>query len=126
MDGDGAHWGGTTTTANIHGGGRSRNSVIRKSIDVVAGLFQMSNELREERENIMTRTAKDGGNNSMEAFINRETTLKYNDELEEVAQVILLLKSITNMTFMIGFLSIRIEQARFNINSTSCSVIKNS
>jgi hypothetical protein len=87
MGGDGARWGGTTTTAAIHNNARARNSVIRKSIDVVAGLFQMSNELREERENIMTRTTKDGGNNNIEAFINRETTLKYNDELDEVAQV---------------------------------------
>ncbi len=86
MDGSGTRWGGTTNTTTIYSG-RSRNSKIRKSIDVVAGLFQMSNELREERESIMTRTSKDGSNNNMEAFLNRETTLKYNDELEEVAQV---------------------------------------
>ncbi len=44
----------------------------------------MSNELRVERENIKTRnTNKDG----TDAFINREVTLKYNDELDEVAQV---------------------------------------
>ncbi len=86
MDGSGTRWGGTTNTTTIYSG-RSRNNKIRKSIDVVAGLFQMSNELREERESIMTRTSKDGSNNNMEAFLNRETTLKYNDELEEVAQV---------------------------------------
>ncbi len=44
----------------------------------------MSNELRVERENIKTRSTNKDGN---DAFINRETTLKYNDELEEVVQV---------------------------------------
>lgn len=55
------------------------------SLQVVEGLFNMSNELREERESIMAH-GKDGAGN-MEAFINRETTLKYNEELDAVSRV---------------------------------------
>lgn len=54
----------------------------------------MSNELREERESIMFRTSqhqKEGTATTPEsgsdAFLNRETTLKYNDQLDEVAMV---------------------------------------
>ena len=55
----------------------------------------MSNELRVERENIKTRnTNKDG----TDAFINREVTLKYNDELDEVAQV----------SFILSFLCLKV------------------
>eukprot|EP01033_Poteriospumella_lacustris_P002978 gene2978-2179_t len=54
------------------------------SLQVVEGLFNMSNELREERESIMAH-GKDGAGN-MEAFINRETTLKYNEELDAVSR----------------------------------------
>lgn len=52
---------------------------------MVEGLFNMSNELREERESIMAH-GKDGAGN-MEAFINRETTMKYNEELDAVSRV---------------------------------------
>jgi hypothetical protein len=53
------------------------------SLQVVEGLFNMSNELREERESIMAH-GKDGSTN-MEAFFHRETTLKYNEELDDIA-----------------------------------------
>lgn len=75
---------GTSAIAKL-----KKKSVKKKrqeySLQVVEGLFNMSNELREERESIMAH-GKDGSNN-MEAFINRETTLKYNEELDAVARV---------------------------------------
>lgn len=63
-------------------GDDSRRESLRYSINVVEGLFQMSNDLRVERESIMSH-GKDGN----DAFINRETTMRYNDQLEDVAQV---------------------------------------
>lgn len=62
------------------------------SLQVVEGLFNMSNELRVERESIVAR-GKDGSNN-IEAFLNRETTLKYNEELDDVARVFAIFISI--------------------------------
>eukprot|EP01031_Cornospumella_fuschlensis_P024637 gene24637-29770_t len=71
---------------------RKHSRAQKKSIDVVAGLFQMSNELREERESIMFRVHQKEGDQrengeapNSDAFLNRETTLKYNDQLDEVA-----------------------------------------
>lgn len=76
-------WGGTTHSASDVKRRLSERK-LRHSIDVVAGLFHMSNELRVERENIKTRNTNKEGN---DAFINREMTMKYNEELDEVAQV---------------------------------------
>lgn len=93
-------WGGTnvTTTGSRKlsslGAAAAVASIAKKykankkqeySLQVVEGLFNMSNELREERESIMAH-GKDGSTN-MEAFIHRETTLKYNEELDDVATV---------------------------------------
>lgn len=52
-----------------------------KNMDAVEELFQMSNELRHEREQIRSRT--DG---NMDAFLNRGVTIKYSNELDEVMQ----------------------------------------
>ena len=47
----------------------------------------MSNELRQERENIIARSNMIENDEKLEAFLNRDTTMKYNDQLDEVAQV---------------------------------------
>lgn len=60
------------------------------SVDVVANLFHMSNEMREERENIVTRAGGD-----ITAFLNRDITMKYNEELEEVKNVSFLIEQIS-------------------------------
>lgn len=61
------------------------------SIDVVEDLFKMSNELRQERENIIARsTMIDNTDEKLEILLNRDTTMKYNDQLDEVAQVYIL------------------------------------
>ena len=58
------------------------------SVDVVSDLFKMSNELRVERESIMLRNIQGGaGNAGMNAFLNREATMKYNEELDDVTTV---------------------------------------
>ncbi|RYH14542.1 hypothetical protein EON65_33405 [archaeon] len=71
---------------------RKHSRAQKKSVDVVAGLFQMSNELREERESIMFRSNQPNEGAiepeiGSDAFLNQETTLKCNDQLDEVATV---------------------------------------
>eukprot|EP01039_Chlorochromonas_danica_P003987 gene3987-4362_t len=66
---------------------RNRKNSHQVSLDVVAGLFQMSNELRQERESIMSRGAnnREGTPNDIDDFLHRKTTLKYSEQLDEVA-----------------------------------------
>jgi len=101
------HWGGISSkpgTAKDEKGNNSRPSSQprKQSTDVLADLFSMSNELRLERESIKSRKSssaggsRPGSGNSVNsnhneddnnAFINRETTLKYSQQLEEFSQV---------------------------------------
>lgn len=79
------HWGGIATTVpTIH---MKRTQSI-KSIDVVEDLFHMSNELREEREHILHRHPADEDDCGMQAYIHRDVTLKYNEELEDIKKVL--------------------------------------
>jgi hypothetical protein len=62
------------------------NGIIREldprvsSVDIVSDLFDMSNDLRVERERISTRKTEE----DIDAFVNRDATMKYNTELDEV------------------------------------------
>lgn len=75
-------WGGITSLRNTVAK-RMRSSFA--SADVAFDLFQMSNDLRIEREQIIGRGQQDDGN--IDAFLKREQTLKYNEELDEVIKV---------------------------------------
>lgn len=59
------------------------------SVDVVSDLFNMSNALRNEREEIVQRNQQlqAATTQSHTAYMNHGVTMKYNDELDEVAQV---------------------------------------
>jgi len=72
------------------GGAQMGSRRMVSSIDIVADLFSLSNDMRIERENIVGRNDKD---THMKAFIDRDTTIKYNEILEDVVKVYIFIYS---------------------------------
>eukprot|EP00601_Ochromonadales_sp_CCMP2298_P024470 CAMPEP_0173296556 /NCGR_PEP_ID=MMETSP1143-20121109/15023_1 /TAXON_ID=483371 /ORGANISM="non described non described, Strain CCMP2298" /LENGTH=434 /DNA_ID=CAMNT_0014236415 /DNA_START=31 /DNA_END=1332 /DNA_ORIENTATION=- len=65
---------------------RTASRKASRSVDVVADLFKMSNELRVERESIMLRGSGRGAGQVVGLGGDHDITLRYNDELEENLQ----------------------------------------